>query len=244
MAKHKALVTQHLEDISGEALTEWRDLITGHTKGRQGIYALYRRRKLYYVGLASNLSGRLKAHLRDRHQGKWDRFSVYLTIGDEHMKELESLILRIVQPKGNKVKGKFAKSQNLLPILRKEYRAAMRRKEARLFTPKKRVKPAKPKKKIVKKSKATGKRPPLAPYVEKGFAIKAIVKGKVHRARVRQDGAIRYGKVVYNSPSAAAKVAAGHKGEVNGWAFWTYQLSPDNWVPLKELKKHGPKRGK
>jgi len=73
------------------------------------VYALYKRSKLYYVGLAKDL----KAHLNDRHGQSWDRFSVYLTIGDEHLKELESLILRIVKPKGNKVKGKFAKSQDL-----------------------------------------------------------------------------------------------------------------------------------
>ena len=39
-------------------------------KRRAGVYALYRKQeKLYYVGLASNLMGRSKAHLRDRHTG-------------------------------------------------------------------------------------------------------------------------------------------------------------------------------
>jgi hypothetical protein len=38
---------------------------------------------------------------------------VYLTIGDQHIKELESLMLRIMQPKGNKVKGGLGRSENL-----------------------------------------------------------------------------------------------------------------------------------
>jgi hypothetical protein len=62
---------------------------------RQGVYALYRRKKTYYVGLASNLRSRLVHHLKDRHGDSWDRFSGYFTIGDTHLKELESLNLRI-----------------------------------------------------------------------------------------------------------------------------------------------------
>jgi hypothetical protein len=43
----------------------------------------------------------------------WDTFSVYLTIGDKHLRELESLILRVVQPPGNRQLGKFSGAQNL-----------------------------------------------------------------------------------------------------------------------------------
>lgn len=89
------LVCQHLENISRDALENYQAVIKEFVKGRHGIYALYKKDKLYYVGLASNLRNRLKHHLRDRHAHTWDRFSVYLTIKDEHLKELESLILRI-----------------------------------------------------------------------------------------------------------------------------------------------------
>lgn len=41
---------------------------------------------------------------------------------DEHLRELESLILRIATPEGNKVKGKFAKSQDL----RRKFAGAIR----------------------------------------------------------------------------------------------------------------------
>ena len=96
MSKRSPLVSQHLENISREALEKYQSIIRRHVRRRQGVYALYRRGKLYYVGLASNLRSRLAHHLRDRHQSSWDRFSVYLTIGDSHLKELESLVLRVV----------------------------------------------------------------------------------------------------------------------------------------------------
>ena len=101
MAKRAALVTQHLEMISRNLLDKYQDVIRQYVRGRHGIYALYNNGKLYYVGLASNLRNRLRHHLNDRHGQSWDRFSVYLTIGDSHMKELESLFLRIFKPAGN-----------------------------------------------------------------------------------------------------------------------------------------------
>ena len=82
MAKRAQLVSQHLENISHEALSKYQDVIRSYVRGRQGIYALYRKNELYYVGLAGNLRSRLRSHLRDRHKKLWDRFSVYLTIGD------------------------------------------------------------------------------------------------------------------------------------------------------------------
>jgi hypothetical protein len=126
MAKQAQLVSQHLENISHEALSKYQGVIRSYVRGRQGIYALYRKNELYYVGLAGNLRSRLKAHLRDRHKKLWDRFSVYLTIGDSHLKELESLILRTVKPSGNPQSGKFIKSENLRGKLSRDLRARQR----------------------------------------------------------------------------------------------------------------------
>jgi hypothetical protein len=240
MARRRPLVTLHLENISGEMLTDSWDLIATHTEHRQGVYALYRRRKLYYVGLASNLAGRLKSHLRDRLKGSWDHFSVYLTIGDEHMRELEALILRIIKPSGNKVTGKFARSENLLPVLRREYRARRMQDEARLLPPRVPRKPDEPSRKVVRKSKATGRTPKLAPYVDKAFKIKARMKGRSHRARVRRDGTISFHGKVYNSPSMAGKAAIGRS--TNGWALWKFERSPGDWVPLEELRRKPRRR--
>ena len=57
------LVCQHLENVSREALEKYQDIIKRYVKGRHGIYALFRRNRLYYVGLATNLRNRLKIHL-------------------------------------------------------------------------------------------------------------------------------------------------------------------------------------
>jgi hypothetical protein len=60
-------------------LDEYRDIVRTMIRGKSGVYALYKQDKLYYVGLASNLMTRVNGHLKDRHHGAWDRFSVYLT---------------------------------------------------------------------------------------------------------------------------------------------------------------------
>lgn len=93
--RRQPLVSQFLEHVSRKALEDYQDTIREFVRRRHGIYALYKNEKLYYVGLASNLRNRLKAHLKDRHGESWDRFSIYLTIDDGHIRELESLTQRI-----------------------------------------------------------------------------------------------------------------------------------------------------
>src|SRR6266550_1287317 len=123
MARRSQLVCKQLENVSSVVLEEYQDIIRHYIRGRNGVYALYKGEKLYYVGLATNLRGRLKQHLRDRHRGLWDRFSVYLTIGDYHIKEMESLLLRITRPAGNKQTGKFAKCENLVRRFKRDLKA-------------------------------------------------------------------------------------------------------------------------
>ena len=78
-------------------------------KGR-GIYALYDHHGLYYVGLTtSSLKSRIKRHTRDRHRKKWNKFSWYLIPNFKYSKDMETAILRIINPKGNRVKGKIGK---------------------------------------------------------------------------------------------------------------------------------------
>ena len=94
-AKTRQLVDGHLERVSRELLEQHRDVINEFARGQHGIYALYNGKNLYYVGLAINLPGRLAAHLKDRHADTWDNFSLYQTRRLDHMKELQSLILKI-----------------------------------------------------------------------------------------------------------------------------------------------------
>ncbi|MBE0672442.1 MAG: DUF2924 domain-containing protein [Anaerolineales bacterium] len=233
MAKRTPLVTQHLERISREALEEYQDIVKKFVRGRQGVYALYRGDKLYYVGLAGNLRNRLRHHLKDRHGQAWDRFSVYLTIGDSHLKELESLILRIIKPSGNRMAGKFLKSEELKWKFRKAIREVHRLQENEIIG-----KTAAIKKVIIRKviEGEDGRKPILSNYKNLPKSLRRKYKGKTVRAYVRSDGSIAFRGKRYLSPSKAAAVAIG-KGACNGWAFWYYQRSPGDWVKLDTLRR-------
>lgn len=58
-----------------------------------GIYALYHKKKIYYIGLSRNLHGRLKWHLKDRLAGKWDQFIIFRIQRVTYLKDIETLIL-------------------------------------------------------------------------------------------------------------------------------------------------------
>src|SRR5262245_8280275 len=194
MAKRAQLVSQHLENISHEALSKYQDVIRSYVRGRQGIYALYRKNELYYVGLAKNLRSRLRHHLRDRHRKLWDRFSVYLTIGDSHLKELESLILRTIKPPGHDQSGKFIKSDNLRGWLSPELRARQRQEINWVIGRSTSPVPKRRSPKVVRKGD-----PVLAVYFNESTKLRATYRNQVVRARVRRNGLIRYKTKDYNS---------------------------------------------
>jgi predicted GIY-YIG superfamily endonuclease len=224
------LVSQHLENVSREVLKKYQDSIKEHVRGRHGIYALYKGNNLYYVGLASDLRNRLKHHLVDRHALTWDRFSVYLTIKDEHLHELEALVLRIASPKGNRQKGKFVRSQNLLPEIKKDINKHHRKDLDDCF--------GDPQKRGNEKSQRRtreGRKPVLAPYVTKRFEIRLRYKGKLYKAIVRKDGSILYESKTFNSPSSAGSTIKGRA--TNGWTNWKYERAPGDWVLLDTLRK-------
>jgi hypothetical protein len=220
------LVTQHLENISRKALEQYEEIIRKYVRRRQGIYALYRNGKLYYVGLASNLRRRLARHLRDRHSETWDRFSIYLTIGDRHLKELESLVLRISPPKGNLTKGKFARSIDLRRQFNKDITRYQKTERESIFG------------RVLKQIRAKGSsqtRSGLAKYVTSSFKIRFTYKGKAYYGRVRSDGRIRYKGKLFRSPSAAAVEV--RRKPTDGWFAWHYERAPGDWVPLDELRR-------
>ena len=121
------LVFRHLERVSRGLLERHPDIIAKFIGGNAGVYALYKKNRLYYVGLANKSASRLRAHLRDKHARKWDRFSIYLTINTGHIKELESLVLQIARPTGNSVGGRPSASSDLVRIIRKEIKAKLDR---------------------------------------------------------------------------------------------------------------------
>lgn len=228
MAKKKvALVSQYLENISRSALEKYQDIIKSYVRHRQGIYALYRRDRLYYVGLASDLRWRVGQHLKDHHGQSWDRFSVYFTIGDEHLRDLESLVLRIVKPSGNKIKGSFGRTENLRRQFAHDMRQRFRDELDELIG---KVRPQ-----DSRVAKNGNKR--LNAIFAKGKQIKTIkatYKHKNYTARLHADGSIRQNGKVYKSPSAAAVAVV--KRACNGWSFWKIERAPGDWVRLKHAK--------
>jgi predicted GIY-YIG superfamily endonuclease len=232
MSKKAQLVCQHLENISRAALEEHQDIVRQFVRGRQGVCALYRKGKLYYIGLATNLRNRLKHHLKDRHGLSWDRFSVYLTIGDHHLRELEALMLRVMKPTGNKQKGQFVHSDDLSTVFRRAIRDSMLADLDGIF-----VEPRRPSRKIRPVlMHPPGRRPVLAKFSKRPSILKARFKGTTLTARVRRDGTIRFAGQLYTSPSVAAARAC-KRVSCNGWVFWQFERAPGDWVSLDTLRQ-------
>jgi hypothetical protein len=53
--RREALVFQHLERVSRKLLEEHPDIVRQFIGRSAGVYALYRKNRLYYVGLATVL---------------------------------------------------------------------------------------------------------------------------------------------------------------------------------------------
>src|SRR5215213_7594599 len=123
--RREALVFAHLERVSKDLLLQHPDVVKQFIGRNAGVYALYRKNKLYYVGLASALRHRLTAHGKNRHGKMWDHFSIYLTIKDQHLREIEALLLRIAKPPGARQRGKLAQSRDM----RRRIAQAIRRKQ-------------------------------------------------------------------------------------------------------------------
>ena len=115
----RPIVVGHLEKISSKVFDRYRKQITDMIRGNYGVYSLYRRDKLYYIGLATDFRRRINQHLKDRHKGKWNYFSLYLIRKIDNLREIEALLVRIGKPGGNKQKGKLKRSKNLRPRLKR-----------------------------------------------------------------------------------------------------------------------------
>lgn len=97
------------------------------TRGYSGIYLLYKRKSLYYIGLAKNLYWRLLGHTKNKHRGNWDSFAIFRVGRVRYLKDIESLLLRVANPPGNAVRGHFHRDADLTKVLKKIQREQMRR---------------------------------------------------------------------------------------------------------------------
>jgi len=231
----KSLITGHLEKISSAVFNDYHEEITQLAAKHHGIYALYKKNALYYVGLAIDLHKRVKQHQLDKHADKWDRFSLYLINDVEHLRELESLLIHISHPKGNNQLGRFSKSKSLQNELKQLVRAKNKAKEASIFGSTKAGK-KKDKSKIFAKYRSKPSKPGLQGVLPAGTELFAPYKGTMYNATVTEEGKVFYNGKVYNSPSGAGEFIRGGKA-TNGWAFWHFKDAKGKLKELRSLMK-------
>ncbi len=241
----KYLVDQYLENMSRDTLKKYQSVIRKYAGRKHGIYALYRRDKLYYVGLASNLRRRLTHHLRDRHANSWDRFSIYLTSQDKHLRELETLVLRIIDRKGNRQRGKFGYAEDLRTKVKNDLKKILSIELEDLLGKRSGYEPRTRRSRIKDIEKKQGRKPTLAPFIKERFIMRFKHQNKLYVARVQKNGLISFSKKsaeskrlqgkIYTSPSLAAKAITGRS--MNGWKTWKYKNKSGKWVLLDKLRK-------
>lgn len=230
MKPKDTLVREYLEAVGGVVLEDdhYRSILASMIRGHAGVYALYKDERLYYVGLATNLMNRVKHHLKDKHAGKWNRFSVYLTTTGEHTKPIESLLLRIANPVGNSVRGKLPGSRDLKSDLHHRVAEHQADERARLLGG------APARKRRRRKAAAAKGSLVLAGSIDRLMQLRGEYKGQRYRATLRKDGHVSYDGTLYTSPTAAAKAVVGRT--VNGWRFWTFRKGRA-WVMLGDLRR-------
>lgn len=218
----KGLVTQSLERISRNLFRDHREIITELVSNSSGVYALYNDNELYYVGRASDLKRRVNQHLKDRHDSQWTHFSLFLVKRSEYIGDIESLLIRIAEPVGNRSKPKGGDSKTLLRQLRGLIKQKHREEIRELIS-------GSVQKKVVNKTKG---RQTMEGLVAKRTFIYAMYKGVEYRARITPKGLIYFEGASFSSPTAAAKAIV--KGTINGWTFWRIRNSSGDWVKLSE----------
>jgi len=87
-------------------------------RGYAGVYALCRGKRLYYVGLATNLYNRLRWHTKNKHKNKWDQFAIFRVRRVHYLKDMETLLLQVAVPPGNSLSGHLHRDADLTRVLR------------------------------------------------------------------------------------------------------------------------------
>ena len=248
----KKLLTSKLEGCPVAIFDDrYKHIRKENFKNKHGIYALYDKNgKLYYVGRASDLSGRMNQHLKhNRHSKKWEYFSVYFTATRDEAYALEAIILSICPPKGNRKNAEVSK-------VAKDTEMRRRIEKQINDTDKNRMQfrvpgiPAKNKKgngdkadqyirKTVSQGSTQKRKLRLKDLFSNGFlrgpqTLKAKYKTKTFFATLLPSGEIEYQGKKYLTPSRVAMVAKKSKSE-NGWTVWKIQNSSNKWITLDEL---------
>jgi hypothetical protein len=216
------LVTQRLERVSKDVFRKYYSMITELVGNSPGIYALYDQNELYYVGKSTDLKRRVRQHLKDRHLASWTHFSLYLVRNSERTHEIESLVIRIANPEGNRNVPKGKSSGQLLRQLKVMVKQKQQEEYHEMFGTQ-----------TVKRPRSgTKAKRTCEGLVSKRTMLYRAYKGREYKAYLTPRGTIRYGNKTYESPSGAAKAIA--KRGVNGWAFWYIKDINGDWVRLMD----------
>ena len=224
------LVTNRLENVSKDVFTQHFALITELVGDSPGIYALYDGDDLYYVGKSSELRTRVRHHLKDRHVASWTHFSLYLVSHEEHIHEIESLLVRIANPKGNRIVPRGKSAGMLVKKLKSLIRKRQKEELTRLFAPNRKMQ-------SLDRRGASGRPASLIGLVEKKTPLFRTYKANEYKAMLGADGIISIGGKKYTSASAAARAVISRKSAVNGWNFWYIQNQLGDWVRLADYRK-------
>jgi hypothetical protein len=219
----RSLVTQRLERVSKDVFKKHFPLITELVGNSHGIYALYDENELYYVGKSIDLKKRVQQHLKDRHLASWTHFSLYLVRNSEHIHEIESLVIRIANPEGNRVVPKGKSRGELL----KQLKTMVKKKQKEEFDEMFGVR------RLSMRTKKAAPNRSLEGLVSRRTLLYRAYKGREYKAYLSPKGTIRYSNKTYTSPSGAGKAVA--KRNVNGWTFWYVKNGEGDWVRLKEI---------
>jgi hypothetical protein len=235
--KSRALIQGYLEKISSKIFSDYRKQLTGLVGRQHGVYALYKGQRLYYVGLATDLRGRVNQHLKDKHAGRWDKFSLYLVRKVDHIKELEAIMMRVANPAGNTSHGRLPRAENMLNTLKQEIRNEQKRQMDSLLGNKGKAVVTKSRsatrssKTAIKKSDRTRGPFPLA----KRIRVRGAYKGAAYEAMLLKNGSVRFKGKLYGSVSSAASAIITSRA-VNGWMFWKYRDPIGEWIAIDKLR--------
>lgn len=223
----RSLVVNRLEGVSKDVFKQHFAHITELIGDSPGIYALYDGAELYYVGKSIELRKRVRQHLSDRHYALWTHFSLYLVRREDHIHEIESLLVRIARPAGNRVVPSGKSSGALVKKLKQMIKRRQREELDGLFAP------------AGKRTRVSTRVPAassLAGLVAGNTKLFRTYKGKNFNAMLSPTGIITYAGNKYTSASSAAKAVMPKRSAVNGWDFWYARMPGGDWARLSDLR--------
>ena len=230
-----SIITDKLEKVGKDAVhkKEIKEILRKHIGKVSGVYALYNKEKLYYVGKATtnNLIKRVSQHLKDKHSKKWNKFSLYPTENKQYATDIEAIIISIGKPpKGNTNIPYLAKEKKTKSLIASELKKLEAKKIEKIFGSENKKNPA----------KINQKKPNKAVSFNNPFKTKKVLKktykGKAYKALWLTSGQIEYKTKRYNSPTSVAKVISGRK-VINGKEFWRVKNNEGDWIQIKDCIK-------